>query len=84
MWPIHAKIDSDTDDAQSCVTTDAERPLRLRSNFGGDEVTVVIQECNAESSTWTNKCDRQSTTLNITQICEHYGKSWIEATANCI
>ena len=71
---IHGHYNIDTGDAQQCMSTDDERSLRLQANFEGDGFMVAVQECNADLSTWTNTCGRQSTTLNITRICELRGK----------
>ena len=43
---------------------------------------AAAQECNEETSTWTILCNRQSTTLNITQVCDKLGGKITAIEAN--
>ena len=60
--------------ARQCTSTEDERLLRLLAQYGPEKgFMVAAQECNEKTSTWMILCDRQSTTLNITQVCDKLG-----------
>ena len=62
----------DTGNGRECVSDDGESSrLRLRAFEDENEGPMVaIDECDAESSTWMNICNSQSTEDSIFRICD--------------
>lgn len=78
------EIEPTTDsNARQCISTEEERLLRLRARYEPRRgFMVVVRECNEDTSTWMNLCDRQSTTLNIIQVCDKLGGKITAIEAN--